>query len=139
MRSPIETNTRPATISVWGANRSASRTTPMPAIIDTMAPGSVTSPAARGLSPSTSCRCCDMKKTKPIRPTMDRKFAITEELNGPYRNRPMSSIGVALRFWRRTNMNPCADPDHEREGDHGGQPVMRCGLDGPDERQHRHQ
>src|SRR6478736_553409 len=74
--NPIETNTRPATISVCGANRSASFTTPMPAIMD----------------------------------TMDRKFAITEELNGPYRNRPMSSIGVALRFWRRTNMNAAPMP-----------------------------
>ena len=58
-----------------GANHFANRTTAMPATIDSTAPGRVTRPAANGLSPSTSCRCCETKKMNPISPTIDRKFA----------------------------------------------------------------
>ena len=82
-RKPADTSMSPATIRVQGANLRASRTTYRPPIIDTIAPGNVTSPAASGDSPRTSCRCCEVKNRKPIRPTMDRKLARIDELNGP--------------------------------------------------------
>src|SRR6478735_3590705 len=45
-RKPADTRMSPATIRVQGANLRASRTTYRPPIIDTIAPGNVTSPAA---------------------------------------------------------------------------------------------
>ena len=51
MPKPADTSSSPTTISVRGANRFASRTTPSPATIDSSAPGRVTSPAANGLRP----------------------------------------------------------------------------------------
>ena len=66
---PADTSTSPAMVRVCGAEPiCVNRTTAMPPIIDSSAPGNVTRPACSGLRPSTNCRCCDTKKMKPMSP-----------------------------------------------------------------------
>ena len=67
-------------------------------------------PAATGVSPAISCRCCDTKKRKPTSAMTLNRLMSTAPPNEPWRNSRMSSIGELLRSWRCTNHAPATRP-----------------------------